>query len=130
MKTLVILLCLMFPVVAVAQDKGMDTGNMQQMMQLMQKMQQCMQKIDQSKLEALGEQSEKISNELDALCKKGERKKAQKKAIAYSKKMMKDPVVLQVKKCGEITKGLVPAELSPSIEDEFDFSDKHVCDDR
>jgi hypothetical protein len=89
-----------------------------------------MAQIDQVKLEAIGVQSEKISKEIDALCKKSDRKNAQKKAIGYAKKIMKDPVMVQMKKCGEITKGMVPESLSPSIGDDYDVSEGHVCDDR
>ncbi len=128
MKSIVIILCLLFPVIASAQNQGFNMGNMQQMMQLMQKMQQCMAKIDQTELETLQQQSQKISVELDALCKKGERNKAQTKALAYSKKMMKNPALMQVKKCGEITKGILPENPNPALDDTFDFSDRNVCD--
>ena len=128
MKTIVIILCLVFPVIATAQNQGINGGDMQQMMQLMQKMQQCMAEVDQAELEALGKQSDKVAGALEVLCKKGERKKAQKKAIAYSKKLMKNPALVQMKKCGEITKGMVPENLMPSLEDQFDFSNRHVCD--
>jgi len=132
MKVLVITLCLMFPVVAIAQNQSMNAGDMQQMqqmMQLIQKMRQCMAQVDQARLEAIGEKSEKVGQEIEALCKAGKRKKAQKMAIAYGKKIMKDPVMVQVKKCGKITKGMLPESMPPSFEDEFDFSNKHVCDD-
>ena len=52
-----------------------------------------------------------------------------KKAIAYGKEMMKNPALKQMKECGEITRGLVPEESMPSMEDDFDFSDGHVCDE-
>lgn len=129
MRIFVTFLCLMFPVAAAAQNPGMNGGDMQKMMQLMQEMQQCMAKVDQGELEKLEEQSEKFTGELDALCKNGEREKAQKEAIAYSKKMMKNPALLQMKKCGEMTKGLVPDNSMGSFDDEFDFANKHVCDE-
>ncbi len=129
MKIIGIILCLMFPMAAIAQNQSMNAGDMQQMMQLMQKMQQCMAQVDQARLEKIGAESEKFGQEIDALCKAGKRKKAQKKAIAYGKKIMKDPAMVQVKKCGEITKGMLPESMSPSFEDDFDFSKKHVCDD-
>ena len=55
--------------------------------------------------------------------------KHQKKAIAYSKEMLKNPSLVQMKECSEMTKGLVPEGESSSLEDEFDFSNRHVCDD-
>ncbi len=129
MKISGIILCLMFPVAAMAQNQSMNAGDMQQMMQLMQKMQQCMAQVDQARLEVIGEKSEKFGQEIEALCKAGKRKKAQKMAIAYGKKIMKDPVMVQMKKCGEITKGMLPESMAPSFDEEFDFSNKHVCDE-
>ncbi len=129
MKKLVIILCLMFPVTAIAQDQSKEGMDIQNMMQMMQEMQQCMESIDQAELESIGEQSEKFSGELEALCKNGERKKAQKKAIAYSKKIMESPAFVQMKICGEITKGLMPQGAGPSFGDDFDFSKRHVCDE-
>ena len=125
MKIFVAILCLMFPVAATAQNQGMNMGNMQK---IMQEMQQCMEKVDKAELKALEVESEKLGKEMETLCGKGERKKAQKKAIAYSKKIMKNPALVQMTKCGEIRKRLMPEAARPSFEDEFDFSNRHVCD--
>ena len=129
MKTITIILFLIFPVVATAQDQAMGGGDMGGMMQMMQEMQQCMAKVDQSELETLEQESEKIGNEIETLCQQGKRKKAQKKAIAYGKKVMKNPAMVQMEKCGEITKGLLPESATSSFEEEFDYSDHHVCDE-
>ncbi len=129
MKIIAIILFFMFPVAATAQNQtlsGVDMGNM---MQLMQEMQQCMAKVDQIELEKFEKESEKINEEIETLCNKGERKKAQKTAVAYGKKVMKNSVVLQMKECGEITKGLLPENSPPSFDEDFDFSDRHVCDE-
>ncbi len=128
MKIIVTILFLMFPVIATAQNQAMNGGDMGQMMQLIQEMQQCMAKVDQAELEALEKQSEEMGAELEALCNNGKRKKAQKKAVAYGKKLMKNPALVQMKKCGELTKGFLP-EDAPSFDDDFDFSDRHVCDE-
>lgn len=130
MKILVIVLCVLFPVVAGAQNQGANGADKQVMMQKMQELQQCMAKIDKAKLEALGEESEKFEQELKNLCANGERDKAQHNAIAYSKKMMNDPTLVEYRKCAEIAKGMVPQEDSAAAYDEdFDFSSHHVCDE-
>lgn len=130
MRIFVTILCLLFPVTAAAQNPNMEGVDMGKMMQLMQEMQQCMAKVDQAELRKLEAESEKMSEELKALCEKGKRDKAQKKAIKYSKKMMKNPALVQMQKCGEITKGLIPQGAEqPSLQEEFDFSNKHVCDE-
>jgi hypothetical protein len=130
MKIIISILILLFPVVSVAQTpRGINQADMQDMMQLMQKMQECMSKIDKSKLEVIEQQSEKFATELESLCKQGKRKEAQKKAIAFGKDMMENPALKQMKECGEITKGLGAERSMPSFEDEFDFSNRHVCDE-
>ena len=129
MKIFVAIFCLMFPVAAAAQNQGTSGGDMQKMMQMMQEMQQCMAKVDQAELEAIEEESEKIGKELETLCANGERKNAQNKAIAYSKKIMENPALTQMKKCTELTKGLVPEDSMPSFEEGLDFANRHVCDE-
>ena len=130
MKVILTVLCLIFPFTVNAQNQSMNGIDMQKMMQLMQEMQQCMEKVDQAELGVLEKQSEKFSTEIETLCQSGQRKKAQKKAVAFGKKMMKNPALKQMEKCGEITKGLaIPGMEEQSFEDDFDFSESHVCDE-
>lgn len=129
MKRFVVCLFLLIPFTASAQTpppNGMDMGKL---MQLVQEMQLCMAKIDPAEMAAFEEESSKVSDELEALCDQGKRDKAQKKALAYGKKVMKSSAIMQMQKCSEITKGLMP-EAGPqeSIEESFDFSTVHVCD--
>jgi hypothetical protein len=130
MRIIVGILFLLAPVVASAQNnQNMNEAGLQNMMQLMQEMQVCMEKVDQSALEGLEKRSEEMEAEIKSLCEQGNNKKAQKKAIAYSKEMMDNPALKQMRKCGEITKGLLPEGSIPStsFEDEFDFSKGDVC---
>jgi len=123
----------LFAVIAYAsavQGQGMSQGDVQNMMQAMQQMQECMAQIDQSELAALEQQGEEMDAEIKALCAQGKRDEAQEQAIAYSRKMMKNPALQQMKKCGEITKGLVPEGSGPSVKQEFDPSRGHVCDEQ
>ena len=129
MKIIVTLLFLMLPMTVTAQNQGMSGNSMEKMMGLMQEMEQCMAKVDQTALEAFEKESEKISDELEVLCNKGNRKKAQKKAIAFGKKAMRNPALVQMQKCGELAKGLIPEQAEPTIKDTFDFSNRHVCDE-
>ncbi len=107
----------------------MTEQDMQNMVGLMQEMQQCAANIDQAELERVGTQSERFSAEIANLCAAGSRSEAQQKAIAFGKKMMKNPVVIQMQKCAEITEGLPMGGSEESFADDFDFSDSHVCDD-
>lgn len=131
MKSIVMLLCLLFPVAAAAQNPNMQGVDMQKLMQAMQEMQQCMAKVDKEELRKLEQESDEMEMELRKLCEEGKRDKAQDKAIKYSKKIMKNPALVQMKECGEITKGLMPEGSMPEQEEEFDFdpSKGHVCDD-
>ena len=130
MKVLVTLLCLLFPVAAAAQSPNMQGVDMNKLMQAMQEMQECMAKVDQGELQKLEAEGEEFSREIEELCKQGKRDKAQKKAIKYSKQIMKNPALKQMKECGEITKGLMPEGSMPEQEEYgFDPSDGHVCDD-
>lgn len=129
MKIVLTFLLLMLPVAATAENQAMNAQSIEKMMQLMQEVEQCMEKVDQSAMDEFEKAGEEMSNEIEELCNKGKRKKAQKKAIAFGKKAMKNTAILQMQKCGEITKGLIPGQSDFSFEDEFDYSDKHVCDE-
>lgn len=128
MKIILTLLILLFPVTVTAQNQGMDANGMAQMMQLMQEMEKCMAQVDQAAMQSFEKEGEQLSVELEQLCDQGDRKKAQKKAIAFGKKVLKNPAIIQMKKCGELAKGLIPDEAALSFDDEFDFSKIHVCD--
>lgn len=130
MKIVVTVLCLLFPCVAAAQNPNMQGMDMGKLMQAMQEMQQCMAKVDRGELQKLEAEGEEFSREIEELCKQGKRDKAQKKAIKYSKQIMKNPALKQMKKCTEITKDLMP-EGSSGADESFDFDpdrDGHVCD--
>ncbi len=130
MKIIVTVLCLLFPVAAVAQSPNMQGMDMGKFMQAMQEMQQCMAKVDRAELEKLEGKGEEFSREIKELCDQGKRDKAQKKAIKYSKEMMENPALKQMRKCTEITKDLMP-EGSEGADESFDYDpekDGHVCD--
>ena len=121
------LLILMLPVAAFAQNyQNMNKGDMQKMMQQMQKVQQCMESIDQSQLNDLQQRAEQMKKEIDTLCAQGNRSKAQKTALSFSKEISKDPSMNQMRKCGELAQGAIPN--MPTMYDEKDMASRHVCD--
>ena len=130
MKISVIILLLLAPMVAVAQNnQNMSQEDMQKMMQQMQKMQSCMENIDQAKLDALDQRSSQMRTKVESLCAKGKRDEAQKTAISYGKEMAKDPTIQSMKKCtemvsSEMMKGMMPK--IPMMDLEKDLSDRHV----
>lgn len=129
MRIITILLFLLFPVVAAAQNPNMQNVDVEKMMQKMQEMQQCMAKVDQDELRKLQQEAREMEAEFRVLCKQGERDKVQKEAIKFSKKMMTNPAMKKMKECGEITKGLVPEGAKEDKDEYFDPSKGHVCDD-
>ncbi len=130
MKLILTIILIIIPYSAIAQNDDMQGADMQKMMQGMQKMQECMANVDQAELQNMESEAEEFSAEIQALCDQGKRSKAQKKAIKYSKKIMKNPAMKQMQKCGEMANEFIPAHLQEStVEEEFDFSNKHVCDE-
>ncbi|MGI9537897.1 MAG: hypothetical protein ACR2PB_12560 [Desulfocapsaceae bacterium] len=130
MKTAIIILLLLTPVLALAQNTGgMNQGNMQNMMQVMQQVQECMAGIDQAKLQELQVRSEKMSKEIKGLCSKDQRDKAQKTAISFAKEIASDPTLKQMQKCGEMAQGALPMMGTVETFDEKEYANKHVCDE-
>jgi hypothetical protein len=123
------MLFLLFPVVAAAQNPNMQNIDMEKMMQAVQEMQQCMAKVDQGELKKLEQETEEMEAEFRTLCEQGKRDKAQNEAIKFSKKLMTNPTLMQMKECAEITKGFVPEGAMEGDDEIFDPSKDHVCDD-
>ncbi len=133
MKIAAIILLLLIPTVSAAQNyQGMNKGDMQKMMQQMQKMQSCMQNVDQAKLKELEQRSNQLEAEVKSLCANGKRDKAQDKAISFGMKMMNDPEMQKMRKCGEMMKGMMPTmpamPTMPFMDQDKDLSSNHVCD--
>ncbi len=130
MKTAFILVVLLAPAGALAQNPGaMNQGNMQNMMQVMQQVQECMAGIDEAKLQELQVKSEKMSREIDSLCSQGQRDKAQKTAITFGREIASDPTLKQMQKCGEMAQGALPMMGNVETYDEKEYANRHVCDE-
>jgi cell division protein FtsB len=129
MRTYLTLFFLLLPTTLFAQNYGsMNNKDMQGMMQVMQGVQKCMANIDQTKLNELQARSEKINQEINALCTQGKRDKAQKRAMAFGKKIASDPTMQQMRKCGEMAQGALPMEGMVETYDEKEYANRHVCD--
>ncbi|HID81209.1 MAG TPA: hypothetical protein EYH06_02430 [Chromatiales bacterium] len=129
MKLSVIALLFFFNSLALAQNyQNMSEQDMQNMMQQAQKMQACMQNIDQAKMQALGDKAKQVESEIKALCAKGERAKAEKKALKFAQEINNSPDVAAARKCGEMMRGIMPSmgfiDKSPK-----EKSGGHICDD-
>lgn len=109
--------------------QGMSQQDMQNMMQAAQQMASCMAQIDQSEIKALEKRSKEMEAEIDSLCKEGKRDEAQQKAMAFGREIKDSPAMQQMKKCGEMVKGMKSMMPSMGIKDmEEEYKNKHVCD--
>jgi len=128
MKSLLLILSLLLPVFALAQQpQGMNEKEMQQMMQRMQKMQTCMQDIDQSQLKELEHRSRQVEVEIEALCDDGKREEAQQRAMDFGREISRDPNLQTMRRCGEMMQGMMPAVPFADYEQKT-AEHKHVCD--
>ena len=125
MRNLIYLLILL-PVVVFAQKQPGMPPNMSMDMKKMQEAMACMKNIDQSALEGLKEEGEKMKTEVGALCKSGKRNEAQDKAMVYGKEMMNRPELMKIRECSKMMAGMVPKMPFEHIE--RDAQNSHVCD--
>jgi type II secretory pathway component PulJ len=123
MKLSAVILLLVMPTLAVAQNyPGMNGVDMQKL----QEMQSCMENVDQDKLKALEQGQNQFEAEVKSLCASGKRDEAQKKAVSYAKEMMSNPAIQALSKCGEIAKGMMPE--MPYMNLAKETSSQHICD--
>ena len=100
-------------------------------MQGMMQVQHCLtESTNPQFLEEISKNSEKISNELERLCQAGQRQEAQDTAIAYSKKMLKDPEFQAMQKCfAQIDSNLLGvADMQEAFNLES-LNKKNICDE-
>lgn len=102
-----------------------ETDRQRMMMQGLQQMQACMANLDHAAMEHLGKEGEALTAEIKALCKDGKRDEAQEKAMAFGKKMAKDPTMKAMAACGEHMQGMLP---QPPAATEEELKKHHVCD--
>ncbi|MCF6331622.1 MAG: hypothetical protein L3I99_08795 [Sulfurimonas sp.] len=125
MKILITILLLLMPIITFAQNYS--NMNEQDMQNMMKKIQTCMKNIDLEKLKELQEQSKKFETEIKSLCSSAKRDEAQKKAILFSEKIMKNSIIQSLKECGEIT--LNEMTKTHFMSENKDSSKEHICDE-
>jgi alanyl-tRNA synthetase len=127
MKQVAVFLTLCLPLSVFAENmQGMSEEQMQQMMQQAQGMQTCMQNVDQAEMQAFEQRAEQMTAETKALCASGKRDEAMKVAIAFGKEVASNKAVQEMKKCGDMVKGMLPKAIP---QDNGQSSpDSHICD--
>ncbi|MGD2054032.1 MAG: hypothetical protein PVG45_07980 [Gammaproteobacteria bacterium] len=127
MKVMLTFLCLLMPTLVFAQKyPAMNEADMQQMMQQMGQMQSCMEKVDQAKLQALGERSQQMEAEIKSLCTSGKRDEAQQKAIAFGREIANDAAMKAMMKCTEGMQSMMPEMPFKGLDEET--ADQQICD--
>jgi len=127
LKLLIFIIFLTTPLVSYAQNyQQMNQADMQKMMQQMEQARSCMEKIDEEELKALEKRSKQVERDVKALCDSGKRDEAQKKAIEFGKEIAKDPMMKQMRQCGEMVTMAFP-KIAFADENK-PGNDRHVCD--
>ena len=126
MKKIILAAALLFTAPLHSQDYAtIDQAQIENVMEQVQAMQACMANIDQSALEALKVESEKLAAEVSALCKAGNRDDAQAKAIDFGKKVVNEPVMLELKECAGMASMMIPQAVWAELNN--DETQAHVC---
>lgn len=108
--------------------------DMNNMMQQMQEAQACMAKVDQRELKALEQRAKTFESDMRAMCKAGKRSQAQSEAISFSKEVMNNASVKQLRACSEKMQGSMKNMMQqmqqniPMANSDTDYSSSHVCD--
>jgi Skp family chaperone for outer membrane proteins len=128
MRAFIAICILLLPASVFAQPpQNMGNVDVQKMMQQAQEMQVCIGNVDQTELQKFQQRAMEVNKEIKSLCAAGKRDKAQNLAIDFAKEAAENSAMQEMKKCGELAKGMMPE--TPEQEDkETDYSKQHVCD--
>ena len=107
---------------------NMDPAKMQQMQQMLVEMQSCMQNINMDDMEKLKVRGQAMEQEIKTLCKSGQRDQAMNKALAFSREIRDAPELVQIRKCSEKARDMIPSNMQFDKFSEENFKNSHVCD--
>lgn len=110
---------------------GFSSFALAQMPAGMQEAIDCMESLDQQALEDLGTQGEKLSDDVNALCKKGDESGARDLVMDYMKGMEDNETIAQLKKCSEMMQKVMPGMPVPEMPtaDMYGGEADNICDD-
>ena len=86
----------------------------------------CMTRLDPRAMAAMRARGERISAEIQALCRAGRRDEAQARAVAFGQEMAKSSAMAGLEECGGPLAALVPGALAGMAGDGSD--ELQVCD--
>ncbi len=136
MKKLTASYLVLAPIAAIAQNPyaGINQADMQNMMQQMQEAQVCMEKIDREKLQKLENRGIQFESEMKSLCASGKRNQAQSEAIKFSREILDNQSIQELRNCTKNMQGMMKNmaqqihQSMPTIIQDRDYSNEHVCD--
>ena len=100
-------LILLFTFSGFASAQGMPPG--------MQEAMACMQSLDQQAMEKMGADADKMSDEIDALCKKGDESGARSLVLDYVQSMQSNPEMIKMQQCIEKMQKAMPGMPIPQM---------------
>lgn len=111
---------------AVVHGQLLDQAQVQMLMEQAAQIQQCMTKLDPAATNALRARGERMSADIEALCKAGKREDAQAKALEFGREVAKSPVMNDLEECSAALAAILPAALASFHGDADDGV--QVCD--
>ena len=121
MRFFILTLLISFSPFSIAQ--GMPPG--------MQEAMDCMNAIDQKALKDMGDEAMKMSDEIKALCKKGDESAAKDAAIGYAKEIANKEQMVKIRECSELMRKAMPTMQIPQYPSVEEYEDKadSICED-
>lgn len=111
---------------SVAQAQVLDSGQIQMLLNQAQDIEGCMAELDASATQALRARSERMTVEIESLCKAGKRDEAQARALAFGREMAESPAMANLQECSGPLGALLPVALANLRGDATDTV--QVCD--
>ena len=126
MRKLMLMLVLV-PGLAMAQNNEGIPKDMTQMLLQAQKAQECMEKIDKSEMEKFEREGTEMEAKIKSLCNSGKTAEAQDQAMVFSRKMMDSPAMKDIRQCTEMMRGMLPEMPFDNMEEKM--ANTNICDE-
>ena len=110
----------------VAQAQVLDSGQIQMLLDQAQGIENCMAELDAAATQTLRARSERVTVEVESLCKAGKRDEAQARALAFGREMADSPAMANLQECSGPLGALLPVALASLRGDAADAV--QVCD--
>lgn len=101
-----------FGFASAAHGQVLDSNQIQMLLGQAQQIEQCMTEANTTVMQDLHERGERISAEIESLCRSGQRDAAQAKALAFGREMADSPVMASLQECAGALGALLPAALA------------------